>query len=105
MCGPTLQAALIMAGTTAASAGYQASQNRKAERRARMEREEARKSEAAQLNAQKGNQLNEASPLLIKSAGQSANRGLDKLKVSGRTPSGYSSLGMGGNSNTGLNIA
>ena len=100
MCNPV---ALAIVGSTVASAAYGKHQNDKAMAQQRKQQEEAKKRAAAEKNAQRGNQLSEATPLLIKQGGN-AEKGLSKLKVPGSRASGYSPLGMGGSSSTGLNI-
>lgn len=102
MCDP-VSVGLAIAGT-AASMKYQSDQNDKAQREMKKQQEEARKQATAEKNAQQSNQTSEASPLLINSGGKS-NKGLSQLKVPGKSAGGYSSLGMGGSNNTGLNIA
>jgi len=104
MCPPAVQAALIMAGTTAIATKYQSDQNKAAEERQIKRQKEAEKRAAAERNAQEQNTLSEASPLLIKQGGKSS-KGLSQLKVAGSSSKGYNSLGMGGSNSTGLNIA
>lgn len=101
MCDP-VSVGLAIVGTAGAMK-YQSDQNDKAQREMKKQQEEARKRAAAEKNAQRGNQLSEATPLLIKQGGN-AEKGLSKLKVPGSRASGYSPLGMGGSSSTGLNI-
>lgn len=104
MCPPIVQAALIMAGTTAIASKVQYDQNKKAQEDMKKQQKEAQERAKAEKNAQRGNQLSAANPILINKGGQAA-KGLDKLKVPGKTASGYNSLGMGGSNSTGLNIS
>ena len=101
MCNPAVAAALI---SVAGSKYIADEQNKKAEQRMKEQQKEAQERAKAEKNAQRGNQLSAANPILINKGGQSA-KGLDKLKVPGKTASGYNSLGMGGSNSTGLNIS
>jgi len=101
MCNPAVAAALI---GVAGSKYIADEQNKKAERRMKEQQEEAKQRAVAEKNAQRGNQLSAANPVLINKGGQSA-KGLDKLKVPSKSAGGYNALGMGGSNSTGLNIS
>jgi len=101
MCSVPIAAALI---GVAGSKYIADEQNAKAEKRMKEQQEEAEERARAEKNAQRGNQLSAANPILINKGGQ-ATKGLDKLKVPTKTASGYNSLGMGGSNSTGLNIS
>lgn len=104
MCPPVVAAALTVAGTYAVSKYQMDRQNAEQEKRMKEQQKEAQERAKAEKNAQRGNQLSAANPILINKGGQAA-KGLDKLKVPGKTASGYNSLGMGGSNSTGLNIS
>lgn len=104
MCPPIVQAALIFGAATAASAKYQSDKSDEARRDMKEQQEEAQERAKAEKNAQRGNQLSAANPILINKGGQSS-KGLDKLKVPSKSAGGYNALGMGGSNSTGLNIS
>lgn len=101
MCSVPIAAALI---GVAGSKYIADEQNAKAEKRMKEQQEEAEERARAEKNAQRGNQLSAANPILINKGGQSA-KGLDKLKVPSKNAGGYNALGMGGSNSTGLNIS
>jgi len=101
MCSVPIAAALI---GVAGSKYIADEQNAKAEKRMKEQQEEAEERARAEKNAQRGNQLSAANPILINKGGQSA-KGLDKLKVPSKSAGGYNALGMGGSNSTGLNIS
>ena len=102
MCGP-VAAAII--GSTLVSSAYQKQQSDKAESNARRRQKDAEQQATAERNAQDRNTAAaELNPLLITNKGKPGSQGMSQLKAKGGS-GGYSALGLGGKSGTGLNIS
>ena len=97
------EAALLagMAGST-----YMQSEQAKDQKRdARRRQKEAEQQATAERNAQDRNTIAaELNPLLITNKGKPGSQGMSQLKAKGGS-GGYSALGLGGKSGTGLNIS
>lgn len=102
MCDP-ISVGLAIVGTAGAMK-YQSDEADKQRNEMKKQQKEAEERARAEKNAQRGNQLSAANPILINKGGQSA-KGLDKLKVPSKSTGGYNALGMGGSNSTGLNIS
>jgi len=102
MCDPI---SLTIAGSMLASSAYSKQQSDKAEANARRRQKEAEQQATAERNAQDRNTVAaELNPLLITNKGKPGSQGMSQLKAKGGS-GGYSALGLGGKSGTGLNIS